>query len=346
MLKVFNKITAVKSFWGVKSNKFLHLDFLHIYYNSHKQIKHMFVIGEGIRMYAHIFKLTFTKTKNYLENSSLANILLGLIKFDVLYLTNSFITNVPSFVAERTIVLKELLYSIKDNYSLIVVPDFLFEDMIVEDNDFTKIEVEEEMILPIKKEWIDINHYVLDLKKKYRNKIKSILNKTSNVDVRNLSAVSLEGLAPEISNLFDQVVESSEFQGPRFNTESFASFVKKDFMKVDGYFIDNKLVGFSSEIQQGKRLYSYFVGFDKQLNKKTPIYGRILLQNISSAIRHKKSSLVLGRTANEYKSNFGAYPIKSFIYIKIKNRFLRFFFRPIYANISVKKWKLRRPFKI
>ena len=60
------------------------------------------------------------------------------------------------------------------------------------------------------------------------------------------------------------------------------------------------------------------MGFDKQLNKKTPIYGRILLQNISSAIRQRKSFLVLGRTANEYKSNFGAYPIKSFIYIKIK----------------------------
>ena len=45
------------------------------------------------------------------------------------------------------------------------MPDFLFEEMIVEDNDFTKIEVEEEMILPIKKEWTDINHYMLDLKK-------------------------------------------------------------------------------------------------------------------------------------------------------------------------------------
>ena len=71
------------------------------------------------------------------------------------------------------------------------MPDFLFEEMIVEDNDFTKIEVEEEMILPIKKEWTDINHYMLDLKKKYRNKIKGILNKTSNIDIRNLSAVSL-----------------------------------------------------------------------------------------------------------------------------------------------------------
>ena len=62
----------------------------------------------------------------------------------------------------------------------------------------------------------------------------------------------MEGLAPEIRNLFDQVVASSDFQGPRFNTESLPAFVKKDFMKVDGYFIDNKLVGFSSEIQQGK----------------------------------------------------------------------------------------------
>ena len=101
LLKVFNKITAVKNFWAVTSNKFLHFDFLHIYFNSHKQIKHVFVIGEGVRMYVHIFKLTFAKTKNYLENSSLANVLLRLIKFDVLYLTNSFYYKC-SFFCSRT----------------------------------------------------------------------------------------------------------------------------------------------------------------------------------------------------------------------------------------------------
>ena len=34
-------------------------------------------------------------------------------------------------------------------------------------------------------------------------------------------------------------------------------------MKVDGFFLHNKLVGFSSIIDTEDVLYSYFVGFDK-----------------------------------------------------------------------------------
>ena len=117
-------------------------------------------------------------------------------------------------------------------------------------------------------------------------------------------------------------------------------------MKVEGYFLNDKLVGFSSEIQQEEKLYSYFVGFDKELNKSVPIYGRILLQNIASAIRQKKGFLVLGRTANEYKSNFGAQPIRSHIYLKVENGFLRTILKPVYSRIGVKRWRERRPFKI
>ena len=92
-------------------------------------------------------------------------------------------------------------------------------------------------------------------------------------------------------------------------------------------------------------LYSYFVGFDKELNQSYPIYGRILLQNIKTAIRLDKKQLILGRTANEYKSNFGAFPIKSFIFLKIKNNLLRTILKPIYSKIRLKKWINRRALK-
>jgi hypothetical protein len=106
------------------------------------------------------------------------------------------------------------------------------------------------------------------------------------------------------------------------------------------------LLGFSSEIQKQKTLYSYFVGFDKTLNKSFPIYGRILIENIISAITLKKECLILGRTANEYKSNFGAIPVKSYVYLKVKNKFIRIILRPIYSKLSIRKWKQRSPFKI
>ena len=60
----------------------------------------------------------------------------------------------------------------------------------------------------------------------------------------------------------------------------------------------------------------------------------------------KKDYLILGRTANEYKSNFGALPIKSYVYLKIENNFLRTLLKPVYSKLRVKKWVQRSPFKI
>ena len=346
MLKVFTKIESVQKQWGaIKIPDFLNINFLQVYYQNHPHVKHLFVVDTDMRLYAHIFKITFNKTKNYLKSNSVANIFLSFINFDVLYLTNSYITNVPAFVSNKAINLKQLLNTIKHNYSLIVIPDFLFEKMIVEDVNYTKIEVEQEMVLDIRINWSGLEDYISDLKKKYRNKVKSIIKQTNNLEIRNLDSNDLEVYAMDMQTLFNQVARSSRFKGPEFNTASFGSFVSQGFMSVDGYFLNDKLVGFSSEIHKEEMLYSYFVGFDKSLNKSFPIYGRILLESITRAIKLKKERLILGRTANEFKSNFGAYPIKSFVYLKVENRFLRAVLRPIYSKLSVSKWIMRNPLK-
>ena len=85
--------------------------------------------------------------------------------------------------------------------------------------------------------------------------------------------------------------------------------------------------------------------FDYHINKSIPIYGRILLENINTAIKLRKNRLILGRTANEYKSNFGAVPIRSFVYLKVRNKFMRALFRPIYSRLSINEWIQRNPFK-
>tara|TARA_B100001250_G_C19697308_1_gene743148 strand:- start:72 stop:1127 length:1056 start_codon:yes stop_codon:yes gene_type:complete len=345
-MKICTKIESVQKQWGkIKGSNFIEIKFLEVYYQNHPKIKHLFVMGTNMRLYAHIFKLSFNKTKNYLRHNPLINIFLKLISFDVLYLTNSFITNIPAFINDKKISLKQLLLAIEDNYSIIVIPDFLFENMEVDDNNYTKIEVEEEMVIHIKQKWNQLEDYISDLRKKYQKTMKGIIKSTSEIKIRQLTPEDLEEHAINIENLFTQVVKSSRFKGPKFNTRSFVSFVKQGFMRVDGYFLNDILIGFSSEIQKERNLYSYFVGFDKNLNQSTPIYGRILLENINTAIKLKKDSLILGRTANEYKSNFGAIAVKSFIYLKIQNTFLNIILRPVYSQIRINRWAQRNPFK-
>tara|TARA_B100001758_G_scaffold50625_1_gene41129 strand:+ start:13942 stop:15000 length:1059 start_codon:yes stop_codon:yes gene_type:complete len=346
LLKVFTDIDSVKEAWcKIKLPNILDINFLEIYCKEHPKLTHLLIMDNNMRLYAHIFKLKFNKTKGYLKNNSVFNIVLSFIKFDVLYLTNSFITNIPSFISDKLISLNILLDSIKDNYSIIVIPDFLFKHLRIEKDNYVKIEVEEEMILDIRSEWTELTDYVLDLKTKYRNKVKRIIKKTSVLEIRDLKSDDLNKYIFEMKFLFSQVVEESRFRGPDFDTSSFASFVEKGFMRVEGYFLNEELVGFSSYIENKQILYSYFTGFNKNINKSIPIYGRILIENIKHAINLKKDRLVLGRTANEYKSNFGASPVRSYVYLRIRNRFARILLRPIYTNLRINKWEKRNPFK-
>lgn len=346
MLKIFSDINSVPKEWEeIRLPIFLNYNFLKIFYENHNRIQHLFAIKEGTRIYAHIFSLKFKKTKNYLPKNILINICLNIIKFNVLYLTNSFITNIPSFIIHNRINLKKLLNKIHQKYSIIVIPDFLFSKLEVDGRGYTKIEVEPEMILNIRSNWNSLEDYTRALRKKYRNKIKKIIAKTNNIIIKSLKAEEIDYYSIQINKLFCEVVESSQFSGPEFNTKSLPSFVNEGFMKLDGYFLNNKIVGFSTLIQTEKTSYSYFVGFDKKINKSIPIYGRILIENIKYAIKVKSDTLILGRTANEYKSNFGALPVKSHIYLKAKNKILNTILKPIYKKLSLTKWTKRNPFK-
>jgi len=345
LLKVITNINKAKEEWDkIDVSDFLHSSFLEIFYINHPKIKHLFLIDKHIRLYAHIFELNFDKTANYISSNLLA-FFIKFIKFDVLYLTNSFLTNIPAFFSNKQIDLKEFLSVLKHNYSLLIIPDFVYTNISSEKNEFSKIEVEEEMVLEINDKWNGLDDYISVLRKKYRNKVKKIINSTSRLEVKSLNSDDLVFYADNIQNLFAQVINESRFSGPLFNTNSFSLLVKKDIFKVYGYFINNNVIAFSSEIHQDKTLYSYYTGFDKSLNKTFPIYGRILIETINNAMRHKMNKVVFGRTANEFKSNFGAIPIKSYVYIKVKNKYLNILLKPIFKRLRIKNWIKRNPFK-
>ena len=344
-MKVITNINDAKKDWDkVKVSDFVHSSFLEIFYINHPKIKHLFVIDTGIRLYAHIFELNFDKTANYINNKLLV-FFIRFINFDVLYLTNSFLTNIPAFFSNKQIDLNEFLSVLKHNYSLLIIPDFVFKNISAEKDEFSKIEVEEEMVLEIRDKWNGLDDYISDLRKKYRNKVKKIIKSSSKLEVKSLNSDDLIFYTDNIQDLFTQVINESRFNGPLFNTNSFSLLVKKDIFKVYGYFINNDIVAFSSEIHQDKTLYSYYTGFDKSLNKTFPIYGRILIETINNAIKHKMNKVVFGRTANEFKSNFGAIPIKSFVYIKVKNKYLNILLKPIFKRLRIRNWIKRNPFK-
>ena len=196
-----------------------------------------------MRLYANIFELRFDKIVRYLRNKRLG-LFVKLLKFDVLYLTNSFITNIPAFVSKNKINLDKFLSVLQYNYTLLVLPDFVFNNITTEKNQFCKIEVEGDIVLEIHNKWHDLDSYISDFRKKYRKKIKKFLNSSSEIEIRPMSANDLVFYSDNIKDLFSQVINESKFSGPLFNTDSFVSLIKKDIFKVYGYFINNDLIAF------------------------------------------------------------------------------------------------------
>ena len=344
MLQVYNKIEDVEDKWN-KEHYFINLKFLRPFYYNHNTIKHLFIVNEKTSLYAQIFKLEINKIRNYLKNSFLFKIIDRLFEFNVLYLANSFITNIPSFKSEDKISLDSIITGIKEQFILIVIPDFLYRESNEKKEDYIKVEVEQEMTLDIRKKWTNLEHYLDDLNTKYRKKKKLILKNSDKIKIKRFSAKTFQSYTNDAQKLFNNIMEKSRFNGPDFNVNTFINLLHKNCIIVYGYFYNNKLVGFSSEIHHDNILYSYYVGFEKEINKLHSLYGRILIETIRNAINEKKKTIVFGRTANEFKSNFGATAKKSYVYMRFKNSILHFLFKPILKKIQIKKWTQRHPFK-
>ena len=80
----------------------------------------------------------------------------------------------------------------------------------------------------------------------------------------------------------------AKFNGVSFNIKTFIPLIRYNYANIYGYFLQKKLIAFSSELISKENVYSYYVGFDKKLNKKYDLYSRILIENIKHGIQLKK----------------------------------------------------------
>ena len=143
--------------------------------------------------------------------------------------------------------------------------------------------------------------------------------------------------------MLDQVVSTSSFNGPKFNVKTFSSLLLNEHIVVRGYFLEERLVGFSTYSIKESELHTNYVGFDKNLNFNLPIYARMILDHISTAIE-KINQINTRRTVNEFKSNFELF-LKKTLFILSLLMFFKLLFNPLIKNIKIKKWNQRRPFK-
>lgn len=215
------------------------------------------------------------------------------------------------------------------------------------DDDFIEFAVEPNMVVHIPEKVGSINEYIALFSKKYRNRAKAIFRCSEGVEKKELSLAEIKKHNASIYHLYEQVFERAKFKLVKLSYDYFTE-MKKRFEKefvMHGYFMDGKLVAFSSSYVLEDRVEAHFIGIDYSQNKDLECYQNLLYDFIEIAIEYKKPLLQLGRTASEIKSTVGAKAEPLICYIHPQNTVSKLILKPFISFLQPSEWTPRNPFK-
>ena len=233
----------------------------------------------------------------------------------------------------------------------IFVKDFREDSLYITDHlegfDYTAMHVEPNMIINLKKEWENFDDYKEALRSKYRVKANKADSTSEVLQVKRLSSHDILNFKDELQKLYENTITNANFNAQILNLNTYTQLKNTygDQFIVQGYFHENKLVGFLSAMVNQTNLDAHFIGLNYNLNKNYAIYPRILNDYVRIGIEVGASRINLGRTASEIKSTLGAKPEELTCYIRHKRSIPNMIMKPFIKNIQIKSYRQHRPFK-
>ena len=247
--------------------------------------------------------------------------------------------------------IRQLKY--KKRMNAIFVKDFINESLYItkhlETFGYAPMHVEPNMVISLKLEWESFENYTDALKSKYRVKANRADAKSENLDAKFFSEEDILYYKEELQALYQNTIDNADFNAQILNLDTYIYLkeVFKDKFIVKGYFLNGKLVGFLSAMQNGSHLDAHFIGLDYTKNRDHSIYPRILNDYIRLGLQTRSKQINLGRTASEIKSTIGAEPIELTCYIRHKHYIPNQILKPIIkqSGAAIKRFKQHQPFK-
>ena len=233
----------------------------------------------------------------------------------------------------------------------IFVKDFEDESLYITDHltsyDYASMHVEPNMIITLQPEWHSFDDYKNALKSKYRVKANKADSKSGTLEAKLFTEKDIKTHKNELQDLYQNTINNADFNAQILNLDTYIN-LKKAFNEkfiVKGYFLEGKLVGFLSAMQNKTNLDAHFIGIDYSHNKKYAIYPRILNDYVRLGIATKSHQINLGRTASEIKSTLGAEPETLTCYCKHKKYIPNQVLKPFIKNVQIKSFKQHSVFK-
>ena len=343
------------------NNPFLKSSFLKLFevYDS-KELKPFYIEFNNNFIYGNLITIAGEKAVNYYDqnnSTSLKKWLMKRVKIRVFCFGNTHMSNMPCHQLQSDLIsedkFKELTSIINQKYGIryFLIPDHFFSAIKANkrnlSSQFNIFKIDPDMRLDIPENWKSFEDYNNAISSKYKKRLRGELKKSKALSSKIISKEDLINLKGQMSELYNNVYQKSSFSGPPFHIDIFKELLKLEFLspQIQGYYLKDKLVAFSSYFQSQNNLYSYYIGLDYTLNKKHSIYSKILYDTIEKAIAQNVSQIIFGRTASEFKSTIGAYPNESTSAMFVSNPLINVILKPVFKRVSPEKWIQRRPFK-
>lgn len=310
--------------------------------------------------------LNFIEHKTFQKDEAFCNVKNFVAKQfskNVMILGNNMLTGQNGFYFDAEKITIDQVISLLDeavqemqrqegNTSLIIYKDY--QESFVkyfqgkDHQSFYKFSVQPNMILRLKENWLTFEDYLNAFSTKYRTRAKSAKKKITGIEKFEMNLQDIKVHQKEINLLYQNVAENAPFN-TFFLTENHFESMKEsleDNFKVFGYYLNEKLIGFYTLILNNKDIDTYFLGYDKELQKEKQIYLNMLLDMVEFGINEKLNRIIFGRTALEIKSTIGAQPIEIFGLIKHNNLLINQFMERIFTSLNpAVEWIQRNPFK-
>ncbi|MDC1395134.1 GNAT family N-acetyltransferase [Bacteroidia bacterium] len=210
-----------------------------------------------------------------------------------------------------------------------------------------EINIDVNMILTLDDSWKTFEDYLGAMNSKFRTKAKQVFKKSSDLTIVDFDVATIVERLNQIDELYNTIVDQASFSFGRLNAQTLLNVKKAlgDNFLFKGYYLDDKLIGFSTATAFGDILDGNFIGLDYDYNQQYAVYQRMLYDFAAHAFQIGARQIKIGRTAEEIKSGIGAMPVEMKFYAKHRNKVTNALLRPFISNLKPSEFNLRKPFK-
>lgn len=238
-----------------------------------------------------------------------------------------------------------------DQTSIVLLKEFwpaTFEKIdYFKEHNFRDFMIDVNMVLHIHKNWNTIDDYLSSMVAKFRTRVNSMMKKSAPLVVKNMELNDIVEHSSKIVELYTNVLNKSDIIMGSLNEQAFIQLKQHlgNQFVLNGYFLNSKLIAFSSAFWTKNILDANYVGIDYEYNIEYATYQRMLYDFVVLAINKKATEIRYGRTAEEIKSCLGAQPVNMKLFIKHKNSVSNKLLKPLIKSITPTSFEIRKPFK-